>query len=70
MAIPSDQPYHSIDERDPDVHHISEDCLSGQQIQDRNRRIGTNGWPLCGSCENMQSATHPRPFHRNAHMVG
>lgn len=47
MAIPS-EPYHSIDPTDPDVHHIYEDCPNGQQIPDRNRRDGTNGWPLCG----------------------
>lgn len=55
MAIDADQPYHSIREEDPDVHHVFEDCPNGQQILPENRRDGTNDWPLCGSCRNMQS---------------
>jgi hypothetical protein len=46
-------PYHSINPTDPDVHHVFSDCPNGQQIPPQNRREGTNGWPLCGSCQNM-----------------
>lgn len=45
--------YHSINATDPDVHHVFDNCPSGQQIPARNRRQGTNGWPLCGHCARM-----------------
>jgi hypothetical protein len=45
--------YHSINETDPDVHHVHDDCPSGQQIPSFNRRNGTNGWPLCKHCADM-----------------
>ncbi|MCU1370093.1 MAG: hypothetical protein JWO77_1287 [Ilumatobacteraceae bacterium] len=45
--------YHSTNETDPDKHHVFSDCPNGQQIPAANRRSGTNGWPLCGSCKNM-----------------
>lgn len=52
MAIPT-SPYHSINPTDPDVHHVFSDCPNGQQISPQNRREGTNGWPLCGTCQSM-----------------
>lgn len=45
--------YHSINPTDPDVHHVHDDRPSGQQIPARNRRSGTNGWPLCKHCRDM-----------------
>jgi hypothetical protein len=45
--------YHSTNQTDPDVHHVFSDCPNGQQIPSANRRSGTNGWPLCGSCKNL-----------------
>jgi hypothetical protein len=45
--------YHSINETDPDVHHVHDNCPSGQQIPSFNRRNGTNGWPLCKHCADM-----------------
>lgn len=45
--------YHSINLTDPRVHHVHDDCPSGQQIPARNRRDGTNGWPLCERCRDM-----------------
>lgn len=52
MAV-SCSPYHSINPSDPDVYHDYSDCPNGQQIPAHNRRAGTNGWPRCGSCRNM-----------------
>jgi hypothetical protein len=52
MANPC-APYHSIDPTDPDVQHVFSDCPNGEQIPSRNRRDGTNGWPMCGTCRNM-----------------
>lgn len=46
-------PYHSTNPTDPDVHHVFSDCPNGQQIPPGNRRDGTNGWPMCGTCRNM-----------------
>lgn len=46
-------PYHSSNPTDPDVHHTFDNCPSGQQIPSRNRRQGTNGWPLCKHCRDM-----------------
>ncbi len=43
-------PYHSINQADPDVHHVHSDCPTGQQIPAYNKRSGTNGWPLCKQC--------------------
>lgn len=45
--------YHSTNPSDPDVHHVFSDCPNGQQIPAANKRPGTNGWPMCGSCKNM-----------------
>jgi hypothetical protein len=53
MVIPSD-PYHSISEGDPDVHHVFADCPNGEQILPANCAVGDNGWPLCGTCKNME----------------
>lgn len=50
MRVP---PYHSINPTDPDVHHTFDNCPSGQQIPLRNRRQGTNNWPLCKHCRDM-----------------
>nr|BFF12444.1 hypothetical protein GCM10025699_37470 [Microbacterium flavescens] len=46
-------PYYSINPTDPDVHHVHDDCPSGQQIPDLNKRSGTNNWPLCKHCRDM-----------------
>lgn len=43
--------YHSINLADPDVYHVYNECPSGQQIPEKNRRTGTNGWPLCDHCK-------------------
>ncbi|ACZ21850.1 hypothetical protein Sked_19250 [Sanguibacter keddieii DSM 10542] len=42
--------YHSTNQSDPDVHHIYDDCPSGQQIPAGNRRDGTGGWRICEHC--------------------
>ena len=46
-------PYHSINLSDPDVYHNHSDCPSGQQIPARNKRSGTNNYPLCKHCKDM-----------------
>lgn len=46
-------PYHSSNATDPDVHHVHDDCPSGQQIPAWNWRSGTNNYPLCKHCKEM-----------------
>jgi hypothetical protein len=46
-------PYYSANPSDPDVHHVFSDCPNGQQISSYNRRDGTGGYPMCGTCQNM-----------------
>lgn len=50
MRVPA---YHSTNPTDPDVHHVHNNCPSGQQIPARSRRSGTNSWPLCKHCRDM-----------------
>jgi hypothetical protein len=42
--------YHSINPNDPDVYHDHSDCPTGQQIPERNKRPGTNGYRRCAQC--------------------
>jgi hypothetical protein len=46
-------PYYSINPDDPDVYHDHDNCPSGQQIPDRNRRDGTNNYRICETCDSM-----------------
>lgn len=43
-------PYHSINTSDPDVHHVHNDCPTGQQIPPQNKRPGTGEKRLCIQC--------------------
>jgi hypothetical protein len=45
--------YHSSNKSDPDVYHVHNDCVSGQQIPSSNRLPGTGGFPLCKHCADM-----------------
>jgi len=45
--------YYSINPSDPDVYHDHDNCPNGQQIPQKNRRSGTNGYPLCKHCKDM-----------------
>ncbi|MGH9289807.1 MAG: hypothetical protein ACRD0V_16195 [Acidimicrobiales bacterium] len=44
-------PYHSIN-LDPEIHHVVSDCPSCH-IPPKDKREGTNGWALCGTCRIM-----------------
>ena len=46
-------PYHSKNPTDPDVHHVHDNCPSGQQIPPHNKVAGMGGYPLCKHCANM-----------------
>ena len=45
--------YYSINASDPDVHHVHNNCPTGQQIPEHNKRPGTNGYPQCKQCQKM-----------------
>lgn len=46
-------PYHSRDQRDPQVFHDYSDCPNGQQISPGNWEIGTGDLDRCGSCARL-----------------
>jgi hypothetical protein len=50
MTVP---PYYSVHPSDPDVYHDKDNCPSGQQIPQQNRRPGTGGYPKCAHCRSM-----------------
>ncbi|MEU4192762.1 hypothetical protein AB0E69_12745 [Kribbella sp. NPDC026611] len=43
-------PFHSIL---ASVHHNNNKCTEGNNIEDRNKRSGTGGKPLCQHCRNL-----------------
>jgi hypothetical protein len=48
--------YYSINPTDPDVYHDHNDCPSGSQIPESNKRYGrgpTGGYRRCLTCTNM-----------------
>lgn len=46
-------PYYSINPTDPDVYHDHDNCPSGSQIPQQNRRAGTNNQRRCLTCTSM-----------------
>lgn len=42
--------YYSSNPADPDVYHTHNNCPTGGQIPDRNRKQGTNGYRHCKQC--------------------
>jgi hypothetical protein len=46
-------PFHSTNQSDPDVYHDHDDCSRGKLIPPQNKEAGTNGWPQCKTCEEL-----------------
>jgi hypothetical protein len=46
-------PYHSVSSEDHYVHHDNDNCPSGKQIAEENKRLGEGGRPLCEQCRKM-----------------
>ena len=46
-------PYHSSNPSDPDVYHDHNDCPTGKQIPERNKRAGTNNYRRCKDCVSL-----------------
>jgi len=42
--------YHSVKETDPQVHHVFSDCYEGNNIEEKNKRPGAEGRPMCDRC--------------------
>lgn len=42
--------YYSINPTDPDVYHWFNNCPTGKQIPEHNKRSGTNGYRKCKDC--------------------
>jgi len=49
VPVPSSAgvPYHAAG---GSVHHVFDDCTAGNNVEGKNRRLGTGGKPLCQEC--------------------
>lgn len=43
-------PWYSVKETDRQVYHDNTDCTEGNNIEEENRRDGTDGRPRCEHC--------------------
>ena len=46
-------PYYSVSADDPKVYHDHDDCPSGKQIKEENKRYGTDDRDRCDHCKSM-----------------
>jgi hypothetical protein len=46
-------PFHSVLVTDRRVYHDNSECTEGNNIEDKNRRAGTDGRPRCEHCEKL-----------------
>ena len=46
-------PWHSIRPEDPKVYHDNTSCTEGNNIEDKNRRAGTDGRRQCDHCRRL-----------------
>lgn len=51
--MPKTSPWHSVKKNDPNVYHDNTKCTEGNNIEPENRRSGTDGRPLCKSCDRL-----------------
>ncbi len=47
-------PFHS-DLPGTRVHHNNNKCTEGNNIEDRNKKPGTGGMPLCDHCQRLNA---------------
>jgi hypothetical protein len=45
--------FHSVAPNDPKRHHNNSACTEGNNIEPRNKRAGTGGYPLCARCARL-----------------
>jgi len=50
--MPKVAPFHSKLPRTT-VHHNNSKCTEGNNIESRNRKPGTGGFPLCNHCKRL-----------------
>jgi hypothetical protein len=46
-------PYYSTNPKDPEVFHNHNDCPTGEEIPASDRANGTNEYPHCEECEDL-----------------
>lgn len=46
-------PWHSVLETDPQVYHDNTDCNTGNNIEEENRRDGTDNRRQCNECAGL-----------------
>lgn len=51
--MPKVSPFHSKLENDPQVYHDNSACTEGNNIEDKNRKPGTDGRPRCSRCTEL-----------------
>lgn len=47
-------PFHSVAPNDPKKHHDQSTCTEGNNIETKNKRSGTGGYPKCEHCERIE----------------
>lgn len=47
-------PWHSTRPDDKKVHHNNTSCTEGNNIEQKYRKDGTGGHPLCKRCEDLK----------------
>lgn len=45
--------FHSAAPNDPKVYHDNSSCTEGNNIEPRNKRSGTGGYPKCEHCARL-----------------
>ena len=56
-------PWYSVRATDPAVYHNETRCTEGNNIEDKYRRAGTDGRPLCKNCARIEPAEHRQGKH-------
>lgn len=46
-------PFHSVKETDKKVYHDNNSCTEGNNIETKNRKLGTDNRPKCEHCQRL-----------------
>lgn len=52
--MPKAPAWHSTAPNDPKVHHDNTACTEGNNIETKNRKSGTGGYPRCKRCAELE----------------
>jgi len=53
--VPVVSPWHSAEETDRQVYHDNTECTEGNNIEEENRRPGTDNRPKCEHCAELDA---------------